>query len=343
MTHVLAGANVAQSEKTLHLVPPGKGLELVWPGRVEAFSQHAEPNGVYWICHGLVEAIHVAYGGHFALALSPDMLWLPIVQGLATIVDEAPETYRTLFVSHEGQIELRVSRDGFVLGSPANDWPGVYTEFSEQVRDHVGVANHERLVATFSTTGLHERAANEIALMDVVQHYFRFTMTTVCGIPKVYLEGTAGDWRELRTRTASIGEAYGCTWWTDHMLPWLDRIAAAADGNEDRELWETIYKTMDMSGGPYVGGWITQFFPYVDGGRSRSENALLGKVGADTFLTTAMLPTGLSRVPFRWQYLDRQLDMEFHAGFLGASQLPDSRAIRPRIGWAVVHASSGGG
>jgi hypothetical protein len=138
------------------------------------------------------------------------------------------------------------------------------------------------------------------------------------------------------------------------MLPWLDRIARAADGAEDRALWQTIYKEVDESGGPYISGWLTQFFPYLDvdaqgtgsssGTAPRSENPLLGQVGSpDGHVTTDMFSVGLSRVPFAWDYLGRALYMEFHAGFLGASQLPDSRAIRPRIGWAVIHASPGDG
>ena len=49
----------------------------------------------------------------------------------------------------------------------------------------------------------------------------------------------------------------------------------------------------------------------------------------------AALPSGLSKAPFRWEYLDRSFDMEFLAGFVGVSQDRETLAVKPEIGWAV--------
>jgi hypothetical protein len=50
------------------------------------------------------------------------------------------------------------------------------------------------------------------------------------------------------------------------------------------------------------------------------------------------LPSGVSRAPFHWDYLDRSFDMEFLGGFLGVSQDKDTLAVKPEIGWAVREA-----
>jgi hypothetical protein len=50
------------------------------------------------------------------------------------------------------------------------------------------------------------------------------------------------------------------------------------------------------------------------------------------------LPTGVSRAPFHWDYLDRSFDMEFLGGFVGVSQDKDTLAVKPEIGWAVREA-----
>jgi hypothetical protein len=43
-------------------------------------------------------------------------------------------------------------------------------------------------------------------------------------------------------------------------------------------------------------------------------------------------------VPFVWEYLGKEYDYQFLAGVLTIEQDKDSRAIRPRIGWAVREA-----
>jgi hypothetical protein len=50
------------------------------------------------------------------------------------------------------------------------------------------------------------------------------------------------------------------------------------------------------------------------------------------------LPSGTSRAPFHWDYLDRSFDMEFLGGFVGVSQDKDTLAVKPEIGWAVREA-----
>jgi hypothetical protein len=47
------------------------------------------------------------------------------------------------------------------------------------------------------------------------------------------------------------------------------------------------------------------------------------------------LPSGISRAPFHWDYLDRSFDMEFLGGFVGVIQDKDTLSVKPEIGWAV--------
>ena len=54
----------------------------------------------------------------------------------------------------------------------------------------------------------------------------------------------------------------------------------------------------------------------------------------------AEIPSGMSKAPFRWDYLDRCFDMEFLGGFVGVAQDPESLTLRPEIGWAVREAQA---
>jgi hypothetical protein len=52
-------------------------------------------------------------------------------------------------------------------------------------------------------------------------------------------------------------------------------------------------------------------------------------------MTTADLPPSLSKLPVTWLCLGELFEMEMLAGFACYSQDKDTRAVRPRIGWAV--------
>ena len=127
--------------------------------------------------HPVVAAVHFAFMGHRPLCLSPDMIWLMIIQGVANHINAHAEALRSRIVSHQGKLTIQVRRDDFVKGSPENPWSEVFNDFSTQIRDYVG-ANIEQFVPTFSTTSLVERAAAEVVLLDAMQSYFEYVVRT---------------------------------------------------------------------------------------------------------------------------------------------------------------------
>jgi hypothetical protein len=52
-------------------------------------------------------------------------------------------------------------------------------------------------------------------------------------------------------------------------------------------------------------------------------------------ITHEWLPSSASQVPFLWDYLGQNFAYQFVAGVLTIEQDPTTRALRPRIGWAV--------
>jgi hypothetical protein len=54
--------------------------------------------------------------------------------------------------------------------------------------------------------------------------------------------------------------------------------------------------------------------------------------------TPDMFPSGLAKAPFLWKCLGDTYSMEFIGGFVGVSQNPVDRSLRPAIGWAVCDA-----
>ena len=224
-------------------------FEMLLGAKIEACSDYGD-RVVPSEYHPFVAAVHSAYAEHRPLVLSPDMFWLLVAQGFANHVNMNAEAMRHHFVQFEGKKKVVIRRDEFIKGSPENDWAGAYSEFAGKLVEFIGKENHDRIVCPFSTTGLVERAANDLVLMDAMQSYFEFGCSTACGIPSVTLEGTAEDWSKLHDKTEELGKAYGVKWWTDKLLPIMERIARNAAGADDPDLWQRIYKVDNSSGGP---------------------------------------------------------------------------------------------
>jgi hypothetical protein len=305
--------------------------------------------------HPVMAAVDLAFNEHRPLVLSPDMLWLLIAQGFANHVNVHAEELRPRLLKHTGKTVVEVRRDDFIKGSPENPWPEVFDQFAHQIREHIGAEAHDLLLPAFSTTGLVERAAAQVVLLDAMQSFFTYEVHTSCGIPQIVLEGTLDDWQELANRARKL-EAYGLNWWTRVLVPILDEFVAAARGECNLRFWQSIYKLGSESGGPYASGWMTAFFPYLkdwqtllptqknpwlERGVSTLQEFLDGPVSTSQEIWTATgprieeIPGGLSRAPFLWKYRDRSYEMEFLGGFVGIQQDRSTLRLRPEIGWAI--------
>ena len=310
------------------------------------------------------------------------MIWLMICQGVSYHINAHAEVLRPRLVVHQGQATLAVRRDDFVKGSPENPLPEVFSEFSAQIRRHVGPAI-DRFLPDFTTTGPTERAAAEVVLLEAVRSYFAYDLQSLCGIPAVTLEGTPEDWRAVAERAKSFADL-GLDWWLDPLAPVLDQFTRASRGEVDRPFWRSMYKLNDESGGPKLTGWVLTLFPYLKDRRTgqatrrnpwltedsqRVQFDVIDEIDIDDDEididddesdldgddltegepsyepdgpTMDQIPSGLSRAPFRWFYLDKTFDMEFLGGFVGVAQDPETLTLRPEIGWAVREAGETG-
>jgi len=288
--------------------------------------------------HGLFAAVHHAFDEHRPLRLSPDHIWITIEQGLATHVRLNAEALRERFVSHEGQLRLELRHDEFAPGR-VNDWSGVVLEFAQEIRKHIG-KKHDLFVADFSTTGVVERCASSVVLMDGMQRYFSYVLRSACGIPRVTLEGTPDDWRAIRERVQYLRELE-LGWWVDALEPILAQLVETAEGRPDRDFWNSLYKRKNASGGPYITGWIQVFFPYC-GPADQEPTARTQMARWQDGMTTPFgggptpdeLPPALASVPLRWLYFDQVRELQLLGGFLGVEQ-DAAGMLSPLVGWAV--------
>eukprot|EP00048_Salpingoeca_helianthica_P010353 m.148890 g.148890 ORF g.148890 m.148890 type:complete len:430 (-) comp15063_c4_seq4:1026-2315(-) len=363
----------------VHAVEPGRflprktanDLREAWEllGRVEAKSAlEADAVEVFSTPSLLATAVYKSFYDHYPLKLSPDAIWFTVAQGFSKFVAKNAEELRHKFVNFEGKKKLEIKRPGFVLGSPANDWPGVFPEFSSLIAENIGAETAALIEGSFSTTTVTDRLASNIVLMDTMQHYFEYSMACGCGIPSIELLGTLADWelvlaKATRLKDYSLTPESELSLWLAELLPVLEHFVQAARGTPDIAFWGSVCNLMGGSGmpGKPITGWIQVFFPYIrsdEFNRSLTEwrqayreataagpDAALKAAGSRRFgdryargVSLDSLPSSIASAPVQYRDLPSGTihPMTFYSGLTSLHQDPDG-SLSLRSGWAVVH------
>jgi len=298
----------------------------------------------------LIEAVHLAFSDHRPLVLSPDCIWLTIVQGFGHHVSKYAEDLRGRIVRHVGKKDLCVRTESL----EPEAWPELISQFSAQIRDNSDPVLHETLLCDFSTTTPNIRTANEVALMDAYQRYFRYIMECVCGIPTITLEGTPTDWQRIRDRVELLA-TFGLEWWTSRLALILDEFVATANGAPDLSFWQAIYKPQPAYATRMATGWIADLFPYLGNKSNRTRNHMLDMKRTDWLpparadhrfepwkgeidgVPLQSIPCGLSRAPLTLSLPNKpSVELDLVGGFVGVSQCEQDLSLAPIISWAVV-------
>lgn len=295
------------------------------------------------VSHAFINAIHTAYARHLPLILSPDMVWITILQGLALHVHLHAEELRPILVQHSGRKEIQISME-LDAHSPESAWDDAINAFASALcgESHGSAA----LLSDFSTTGPIEKLVSQVCLLDVFESYYEYILLSGCGFPEITLTGTADDWSNLR-RKIDLLERFQIDFWLPHLRRVADIFCDAAQGRVDVETWKGMYKLPDAYGGDLINGWIVKLIPYVQNKLSGNWdliNPVLTDDGSvehrgEIGVRSDTLPAGMSLVPFRC--VDRRKGdcalMEMIGGFVGIEQDQTTGAVKPKIGWAVRH------
>ena len=280
-----------------------------------------------------------AYADHHPLVLSPDIVWLIISQGFSRYVNAHAEEMRDLLVFHEGKMELVVNSNNDIL-SPSGDWERLLNDFSTSIARNTKGELADLMIADFTTTGITERIASQVSLMDVVKKYFIYTnISAGCGIPSITLEGTPDDWQKVLDKVRSL-KKYKLEKWASDLEDILMEFVKASKGKANKKFWKNIVKKRRVDqmksekgclpsiNSTYLDGWFLKFFPNE-----------LGET-KDSVMWDVDMPQEIVRVSFRHVYVEPDtgvpidtIPMQLWAGFVGIEEDAKTRALTPKIGW----------
>ena len=283
--------------------------------------------------HAFAEAFVRAWNEHRPVRVSPDAVWMVLLETLQRRVDSDTNGCRSDMVRHaSGRKDLVASlpSDFMEHQTEASSWPPVVAQLLDSMDRHVVGGRNRAVLPRFSTTTSDRAMATRIRVLAVYKSYFNYVGELMCGIPSVTLEGTASDWRLLRGRL-SVLDACGLHPWVVRMGEILDQFVSAAEGRPSREFWRSFVRYTpadgDCGGTPTVDGWITLFFPPVQ------------RKGANLAVPRSMDYTGEfsdhGEAPFTVPNAGPNgAEYSLVGGFAGVGQSSDG-SLSPELGWAV--------
>lgn len=280
--------------------------------------------------HPVFEGYLWAYKNHRPITISPDIIWLLVIQAFANHVSENGEELRSKLVNFKGNHPITVKRpDINFTEMNAKDWESLIPEFTHQISKYTGDEIIDTLTASFSTTTSVSLAVSQLTIMSTLNYYFNYKMNILaCGFPHITIEGSVSDWRKIIDKLTFLS-SFKFDWFTKKVTSIVRLIIGTIKGNVNKEFWKRMIR-IDYKGDcdpSFIDGWLTYFFPFAkDGSRITSM-----KIDTRTLLQDEM-----HEIPFMLDLIkgDKH-EMQFLAGFVGLSQDEKTGSIKPEIGWFI--------
>jgi len=283
--------------------------------------------------NGFISTVIQCYNKHHNLVIRPDDIWTAIISQFSFYINANAERFRKLFVNFDGKKDLNVH-----LGSGTLDSVSYirFVELMERqiVENIVDPEIRNWIMPNFTTTTQDDKITAGVIFMATLKTYFNYRGTILCGIPKITLEGTVDDWRDIQQRLSKL-KSYDLDNWVDKMLqPILDQFVRAKQGDVDEEFWNSIVKVKIVGcGSTDVSGWITAFNVFDKNGKWVA-NTPKGQRWPQMDIKSIV--SGIVEVDVTIDYNGKIYKTVMFAGHMAKEVLPDGYTLQPKIGWAIA-------
>lgn len=302
--------------------------------------------------HPILEGYYQSYAKHIPVTVSPDILWMLIVQGFSRHIDQNAEKLRYKFVDFDGQKTLIVNGDEWTIEEITREgWESTFAAFVELIKRNAGDSMIKIITPTFSTTTPTIQVSSQIAIMSCFKNYFKYIrLYGGCGFPYINLQGTLKDYEELKSKVEKL-KGFDIDDWIMELIIIIDKIIETKKGKIDIDFWKNMIKnkeTMEPRGSgaltkvENIDGWLLNFYPYykVDDVFKKCEK-LVRKTDFNKPLDVKNLkniPEEMVEVPLIMHHkiTGKDTELTIKTGFLGMIQEKNGLA-KPEIGWFITN------
>jgi len=284
----------------------------------------------------LLKGFFQAHINHYPIRIRPDDIWLLIVQGFSNHVNANSKELRNYFVNFDGKKTLKVKYNI----DPKNVNKKILENFSiqinKQMEKYLGKEIMENLTPNFTTTDYDSIIISKLSIMGAFKKYFEYKMSCItCGNPYIILEGTSEGCKKIINKAKNLRK-YKFEWYIDRVIPLIQKMVDAKEGNVDIEHFKNIIhqRTISAPYSPsiYLSGWILKFFAYQKEGKEIIPfNAQEIGIKFLDKLANQMLIVPFTIIDGKTgnQYL-----MKYKVGFIGCD-INEKNEVYPIQGWIV--------
>ena len=291
----------------------------------------------------LIAGLIIAYKNHYPITISPDMIWLLILQGYSKFMEKYSEIVREKYVNFKGQKTLGVERLGlFPETATKEDWKSIIQEFTQKIEDNVGKEVISNLQANFSTTNSIILTTSQVSIMSAMKQYFVYkVLMGGCGISSITLEGSLEDWEKIKSKLEFLSNK-AMKWWTKHLIPIIEKIIKTKKyyqkhnyiNSELVNFWKDMIRLKgkgDLYDPHIINGWIIKFIPNYSQQKPGLYEEILETDVPDQIINCPMELTVLNTDGTKSEY-----KCDLASGFYGMVQNKETYNVRPVIGYAIV-------
>lgn len=295
--------------------------------------------------NNILQGFYSAYENHLPIRLTPDIIWLLIVQGFSHHVNYNSKELREKFVNFEGKkkLEIIIPKYHSYKQMKSEDYAELFENLTEKIKENVGEELINTIDFNFSTSNKITKVVGYASIMSSLKKFFEFRgFCHMCNYPYIILEGKLEDWESILKKTKDLSK-YDLERWTSMLEIPLKEIIETKKGNINKQFWKNIlypdkidekieigvyeYKTIQVDG---INGWLLTFFPYYKDGYFRYTNSIKTK---DLW----RIPEKILKTPLLMKSDDEgETPMIIYSGFLGMKvDKEKNNLVTAEIGWYV--------
>ena len=339
-------ANLFKRRKKMIDNKTGREIQLNANEPLEIFHYNLDTNEQEIFNEGktsLIQGLIAAYKNHYPITISPDMIWILIMQGFSRFMEKYENLVRERFVNFTGKKDLKLERLQYSPYNASKEvWDGIIKEFVQKIGNNVGKEVVDNLECDFSTTSAVAKVTSQVCIMSAMKQYFTYRVLMAgCGISSITLEGSIKDWEKIKSKLEFLSTK-ALKWWTKHLIPIIDNIITTKKyystyGQLNQELidfWKGMIRLKgegDLYDPHMINGWIVKFIPNLRGEKPTIYEELLETNVPDQIISCPMEITWLSMQGKRVDF-----SCSLFSGFYGMVQDKKTFNVKPVIGYAIV-------